>query len=189
MIRFKIQFVYFCLKPNTMRKSLFLLLALSFLTSSCDDGDIITLDLDFNKVLALCGDENSTNYVIYTLKDDADESITLLFPVNDTNNLIFNPTETPHSGSFAINNNTVKFNYRTYNGDPLQLICQEIPSSSVDIIKDYVAENGTVYYTSTFEDENGVRTVTVEFTIEDLDLDILSSTNELLGTYTYSFTL
>ena len=88
-----------------------------------------------------------------------------------------------------INNNTVKFNYRTYNGDPLQLICQEIPSSSVDIIKDYVAENGTVYYTSTFEDENGVRTVTVEFTIEDLDLDILSSTNELLGTYTYSFTL
>ena len=172
-----------------MRKSFFLLFIAIFTITSCDDGDIITVDLEFNKTLTLCGDENSTNYVIYTLKDGADESLTLLFPVNATNNLIFNPTETPHSGSFNIDNNSVKFNYRTYNGNPLELICQEIPSSSVDIINDYEAESGTVNYTSKYEDNDGVRTVTVEFTIEDLDLDILNSTQEVLGTYTWSFTL
>jgi len=159
------------------------------MTMSCNDGDIITIDLEFDKELALCGDENSANYVIYDVKNDPNESLTLLFPVNTANNLIFNPVDNPHVGSFTINNSTVKFNYRTYNGDPLELICQEIPSSSVDIIKDYAAENGTVKYTSTFEDDNGIRTVTIEFTIENLDLDILNSTNEILGTYTYSFTL
>lgn len=172
-----------------MRKSFFILLATIFTITSCDDGDIITVDLEFDKNLKLCGDENSTNYVIYALKEGANESLTLLFPSNTENNLIFNPTETPYSGSFNINNNTVKFNYRTYNGDPEEMICQEIPSSTVSIIRDYEAENGTVYYTTTYEDDSGVRTVTVEFTIENLDLDILNSTNEFLGTYTYSFTL
>ena len=172
-----------------MRKSFLILLVTIFTITSCDDGDIITIDLEFDKTLKLCGDENSTNYVIYALKEGANESLTLLFPVNTENNLIFNPTETPYSGSFNINNNTVKFNYRTYNGDPEEMICQEIPSSSVDIIKDSIAESGTVNYTSTFEDDNGVRTVTVEFTIENLDLDTLNSTNEELGTYTWSFDL
>lgn len=172
-----------------MRKSFFLLLVTIFTITSCDDGDIITVDLEFDKTLTLCGDENSANYVIYTLKDGADESLTLLFPVNATNNLIFNPVDNPHTGSFDINNSTVKFNYRTYNGDPLELICQEIPSSSVNIIKDLEAERGTVYYTSTYEDVTGIRTVTVEFTIENLDLDILNSTEEVLGTYTNLITL
>ncbi|MCK0109885.1 hypothetical protein MWU58_11320 [Flavobacteriaceae bacterium S0825] len=172
-----------------MRKSFFILLATIFTITSCDDGDIITVDLEFDKTLALCGNENSANYVIYDIKTDTNESLTLLFPVNDANKLIFNPIDNPHSGSFNIDNNTVKFNYRTYNGDPEEMICQEIPSSTVSIIRDYEAENGTVYYTTTYEDDLGVRTVTVEFTIENLDLDILNSTNEFLGTYTYTFTL
>ncbi|WP_347921681.1 hypothetical protein [Pontimicrobium sp. SW4] len=172
-----------------MRKSFFLLLAVIFIITSCDDGDIITIDLEFDKNLKLCGGENSENYVIYALKENANESLTLLFPVNAENNLIFKPTETPHSGSFNINNSTIRFNYRTYNGDPEELICQEIPSSSIDIIKDYEANSGRVNYTSTFEDDAGTRTVTIEFSIENLDLDVLNSTNEVLGTYTWSFTL
>jgi len=172
-----------------MRKSFFLLIIAIFIITSCDDGDIITVDLEFDKVLDLCGDENSANYVIYDIKTDPNESLTLLFPVNEANKLIFNPIDNPHSGSFNIDNNSIKFNYRAYNGDPLELICQEIPSSTIDIIKDYAAQSGTVYYTSTFEDDLGIRTVTVEFTIENLDLDILNSTNEVLGTYTHTITL
>lgn len=172
-----------------MRKSLFLLFISIFTITSCDDGDIIIIDLEFDKILSLCGDVNSSNYVIYDTKNDPDESLTLLFPVNDSNNLIFNPIDNPHIGSFNINNNTVKFNYRTYNGNPLELICQEIPSSSVTIIKDYEATNGIIDYTSTYIDDAGIRTVTVEFTVSDLDLDVLNSTEEVLGTYTWSFTL
>jgi len=172
-----------------MRKSLFILFISVFTITSCDDGDIITIDLEFDKELALCGDVNSSNYVIYDVKNDPDESLTLLFPVNDANNLIFNTVDNPHTGSLTINNSTVKFNYRTYNGDPLELICQDIPSSSVTITNDYVATNGMVDYTSTYVDDAGIRTVTVEFTVFDLDLDILNSTEEILGTYIWSFSL
>lgn len=172
-----------------MRKSLFILFISIFTITSCDDGDIITIDLDFDKELALCGDVNSSNYVIYDIKSDPDESLTLLFPVNDTNNLIFNPVDDMHTGTLTINNSSVTFNYRTYNGDPLELICQDIPSSTVTITNDYVATNGIVDYTSTYVDDAGIRTITVVFTISDLNLDILNSTEEVLGTYTWSFTL
>lgn len=169
-----------------MRKLIFLFLIACFSFISCDDGDVITLDLTFDQELDMCG--NGVNYVVYDTKTDPYESLTLLFPVNDTNNLIFSPVNNPHTGSMSISN-SVKFNYRIYNGNPLGLICQEIPSSEVTITKDYAAENGIIYYTSTYEDVDNIRTVTVTFTIEDLDLDILNSTEETLGTYVWSFPL
>lgn len=171
-----------------MRK-LFFLFTISFLMIlSCDDGDIITINLDFDKELNLC--ENGLNYVIYDTRDDPHESLTLLFPVNDTNNLIFDPLDTPHSGSFTINNSSVKFNYRTYDADPVgELICEEIPSSTVNIIKDYVAQSGTVNYTTTYEDVDGRRYITVTFTITGLDIEILNSTEEYLGTYKWDYEL
>ncbi len=172
-----------------MRQSFFALLCFCLLLQSCNDGDVITVELTFDQILERCGDENSENYVIYDTKVDPNESLTLLFPVSSTNNLIFNPINNPHTGNFNIDGSSVRFNYRTYNGDPSELICQEIPSSSVTIIEDYIAESGLVTYTSTFIDADGTRTVTVEFTITNLDLDILNSTFEFLGTYTWSFPL
>ena len=71
----------------------------------------------------------------------------------------------------------------------MELICNDLPSSSVNIIRDYEAQTGTVNYTSEYVDDAGVRTVTVAFSITNLDLDILNSTLEELGTYTYSFAL
>ncbi len=144
-----------------MRKSFFILLALSFLISSCDDGDIITVDLEFDKTLTLCGDENSTNYVLYTIKDDPYESLTLLFPVSEAGT-IFNPTTNGEEKTITINGSTKKFNYRTYDANPEnELICQEIPGSSVSIIKDYPATSGAeAKFTSTFvdDDNDGVPT-------------------------------
>ncbi|MBN4057935.1 hypothetical protein JYT34_00660 [Olleya sp. AH-315-K02] len=172
-----------------MRYSFFVLLSVCLFFQSCNDGDIITIALEFDQQLELCGDENSENYVVYDTKIDPNESLTLLFPGSSTNDLIFNPINNPHTGSFNINGSSVRFNYRTYDGDPSEQICQEIPSSTVNIIEDYVAESGLVTYTSTFVDDNGTRTVTVEFSIANLDLDILNSTFEFLGTYTTSFQL
>lgn len=172
-----------------MRHSFFVLLSLSLLLNSCNDGDVITVELEFDKILALCGDEDSANYVIFDTKEDPYESLTLLFPGTSANDLIFNPPSSPYEGSFSVNQNSIRFNYRTYDGDPLDLICQEIPSSTVNIIEDFEASNGEVNFTSTFVDIDGIRTVTVEFTITNLDLDILNSTLEFLGTYTTSFSL
>ncbi len=157
--------------------------------SSCNDGDILTVNLEFDKELSLCGDENSNNYVIYDTKTDPNESLTFLFPVSSANNLIFKPVDNPHTGDLDINNSSIKFNYRIYDGDPSGLICQEIPSSTVNITKDYTAEDGTIEYISTYEDVDGVRTVTITFNITILDLDVINTTNGVLGTYTHSFSL
>jgi hypothetical protein len=169
-----------------MHRLFLLLFSFSLMLTSCSDGDIITVDLEFSKILYLCGDENSANYVIYDVKNSPDESLTLLFTGSDTNDLIFKPEVTPYEGAFGIST-TTKFNYRTYDGDPLELICQEIPSSAVNIIKDYPASSGTVEFSSIFEDVDNTRTVTVTFKITNTDLEILNADDIELGSYTHSY--
>ncbi len=137
-----------------MKKLSVLLLVLNVVLFSCDDGDIITLQLDFDKVLELCGDENADNYVIYDIREDPYESLTFLFSVNTTSNNVFDPPETPFEASFTISTTGNLFNYRTYDGDPSGLICQEIPASDVNIIEDYAASSGTVETVSTFVDDD-----------------------------------
>jgi len=137
-----------------MRKFFCVLLSVGLSLLSCNDGDIINIDLDFDKILSLCGDENSTNYVIYDINTDPNESLILLFPTSSSNDLIFNPPNTPHVGSFNINGTSIRFNYRTYTGDPSGLICEDIPDATVNIIEDYEALSGTVNYTTTFVDDD-----------------------------------
>ena len=141
-----------------MRKLSVLLFTCIFLMTSCNDGNIITVELDFDQVLSLCGNTESDNYVIYDIKTDPNESLTLLFPSNSTTDKIFNPSTTPYTYELAINNTSVRFNYRTYNGDPSGLICEEIPDADVSIIEDYPAQGGTVMTETTFvdDDEDGI---------------------------------
>jgi hypothetical protein len=166
-----------------MRKLLLVVFPVLILTS-CNDGDILEIALAFDQELSLCGDLNSANgqitnenYVVYDTKNDPNESLTLLFPTGTTNNLIFNPATSPHITTFTINGASIRFNYRTYDGNPLELICQEIPSSSVNIIDDFSASNGLVTATSTFidDDNDGVPTLLEDINgngnLEDDDTD------------------
>jgi len=137
-----------------MRKLSVLIFCCVFLVTSCDDGDIITIELDFDKVLALCGDTESDNYVVYDIKTDPNESLTLLFPSNSTTDKIFNPSTTPYSYNLTINNTSVRFNYRTYDGDPSGLICEEIPDADVSIIEDYFSSGGNVTTETIFIDDD-----------------------------------
>jgi len=136
-----------------MRKLSVLIFCCVFLITSCDDGDVITVELEFDQVLSLCGDTESENYVVYDIKTDPNESLTLLFPSNSTTDKIFNPSTTPYDYEFDISS-SVKFNYRTYNGNPSGLICEEIPASDVSIIEDYSAEGGTVETQTSFVDDD-----------------------------------
>jgi len=63
-----------------MRQSFFAILSFCLLFQSCNDGDIILVELEFDQELLLCGDLNSANYVIYDTRIDPFESLTLLFP-------------------------------------------------------------------------------------------------------------
>ena len=75
-----------------MRSLLILLFCCNFLLS-CDDGDVLNVELDFDKNLTLCGDAASTNYILYDTKEDPSESLTLLFPNNAQAANYFNPEE------------------------------------------------------------------------------------------------
>jgi len=146
-----------------MRKLFYILLSLSLLTFyTCDDGDIITVEFDFDKTLELCREGNinnfvnGDNYVLYDTRNDPFESLILLFPYSTSNEAIFNPTEANTETELTVNGTSIVFNYRTYDGDPSDLICQDIPGSSTNILNDYSAASGArVSFLSTFTDDDG----------------------------------
>ena len=57
---------------------IFLVLIFScFVLFSCNDGDVISVELDFDKSLTLCGDETTSNYILYDTKTTPFESLML----------------------------------------------------------------------------------------------------------------
>jgi hypothetical protein len=116
---------------------------------SCDDGDIIVDDLDFPETLEYC--EGVTDLIIYTIKDDPYESLSIKLPNTDVENLT-TLTEVNPTTSLSANNT---FNYRSYNGDPSAIFCNSLPPTSPTIINSYEATEGTVIFNTTLtEDDN-----------------------------------
>lgn len=149
-----------------MRKFIYLFCAV-LLVTNCNDGDVLEVGLEFDETLSLCN-QSTTTYLVYNTKLDPSESLSLLFPRNATTDLIFNPLATPYEYFFDINGSTVRFNYRTYNGNPENLLCQLVPDPTTNIINDYEATSGRVDTVTTFtdDDEDGIPT-----SVEDLNLD------------------
>jgi hypothetical protein len=172
-----------------MRKLSVLLVMFAITLFSCGDGDVIEFELDFDQDLELCGDINSENYLVYDVKTDPNESLILLFPGTTANDLIFYPQESPTEGSITINGSSNRFNYRLYNGDPLEIICQDIPSSEVSVTTDYESSGGSINYVTTFVDDEGTRTVTTIFTVSNTDIEVLTLDSFSIGTFTHSYTI
>ncbi len=132
-----------------MRKSFSFLLCLSLLCiSSCNDGDVITVEFDFDNEFKACG---TTDLIFYKTKKDPSESLSIvinsltlddILKVNDEN--IF---ETSKSGNF---------NYITYSNAtlPTDLFCSDIPSSDIKIINDYPSAATAAIKTVLTEDDN-----------------------------------
>jgi len=142
---------------NSKRKMrLFIrLLLCSILVSSCDDGDIVDVNLDaFDQVLERC-EETSEQFLIYNINEGNTESLTLLFPSNGNTREIFNPSENGQVLSLTIDQTSNRFNYRTYNGNPESLICNLLADPGTTIVNDYeAATSATVFFTSVFEDDD-----------------------------------
>jgi len=151
----KLLILLFLFKNTAMRNILYIFI-IGLITFSCDDGDIFEVELLFDQELELCGDENSAEYLLYDTKEDPSESLTLKFPVSTANNRIFNPID--NSGTpyiLTINGSTRAFNYRTYNGNPEDLICQIIPEPGTTITNDFPAASGAeVEFISIYEDDD-----------------------------------
>ena len=141
-------------------RSLLVLFFCCNLLLSCDDGDVLDVQLDFDKNLTLCGDLQSTNYILFDTKNDPNESLELLFPNNALAQSILIPEISGTMETMSLNSN-VRFIYRTYSADPITYICQDIPDANVSVNQNYEANVGTANFMSTFEDDDndGIPTV------------------------------
>jgi hypothetical protein len=140
----------FLLKINSNMRCLYILFCFVFLTA-CDDGDILTVELEFDSSLEIC-DNIISEYVVFNTRTDPNESLSLVFPRIQDNILIFNPVVTPYIRTLPIDNSSVFFNYRTYNQEPV--FCNSIPNSDIVIIDDYQGTGGSVTITTTYEDSD-----------------------------------
>ena len=134
-----------------MRKVIFVLTLISlFFQSSCDDGDIITVEFDFDDTFAL---ETCNDLVFYKTKSDPSESLS--FVVKDVD---FEDLFALQAGEILeITSNSNTFNYRTYSNEtlPSGLFCSPIPPSEVKIKEDYESSNNEAIFTTTLvEDDN-----------------------------------
>ena len=143
-----------------MRK-IYSVLVVFFLLLSCDDGDIITVQLEFGDTFETCGE-----LVVYKTKTDPDESLSLQITktpavtleslleteIDPANPLFVNLVEaTPQfSGSETI------FNYRTYGSTiPNNLFCNDVPPANLNITQDYVSNGVNAEFLITLIEDDG----------------------------------
>jgi len=136
--------------------------------TSCDDGDIIINNFDFeDDTLSSC-DKEGTAKVLYIINnDDVFETISLQ-ATNTSFSALSNvlTTDTINDISFNLTS-TNKLTYRTYDGTiPTTYFCSDIPPSNPKVNEEFVSVGGTVkisttriYLDSTDSDGDGIKDV------------------------------
>jgi len=142
-----------------MRRLFFVFSALILLPlNSCDDGDIITFELDFEDTFEAC--DGGDDLVFYKTKNDPSESLSLkLSNVNLSDILKVDDATGIFEKIYTIST-TNPFNYRTYSNTnlPSDLFCNVIPNSDVNITKDIESTSGsaTLKTILTEDDNDGI---------------------------------
>lgn len=151
-----------------MRKLFFAFLVLVFVPlNSCDDGDIIDFELDFENTFQVCSGETSTGQstlVFYKTKNDPSESISVQVNGLDLED-IFEVDENGEYENTSSISSSAPLNYRTYSNTtlPSNLFCNVVPNSEVNIKNDDVSTSGQVIITNVLvEDDNDDITAELE---------------------------
>ena len=144
----------FLLKIESMIRRFFILCCFAFLTT-CDDGDILTVDLEFDQELDQC-DNFEDSHLVYDTREDPNEALLLIFPKSTTNDALFTFATTEGAPEeLTINEGTIRFIYRTYNRElTSDDICAVVSPSDLTIREDYEARSGTVFVTTTILDDD-----------------------------------
>jgi len=129
-----------------MRKFLIICFCLGMV--ACNDGDIITVELDFEDTFDQCGE-----LVFYKTKDDPSESLSIAFNSISTINSFLNVDA---DGIYVSGNLACVFNYRTFSASlPSDYFCNDIPPASVTIISDEESDGSSAIITTVLiEDDN-----------------------------------
>ncbi|PWI31660.1 hypothetical protein DI383_03045 [Flavobacteriaceae bacterium LYZ1037] len=136
-------------------------LSIMLLIFSCDDGDIIIVQLDFDDTFEACGE-----LVFYNIRENPAESISLqisspaitlddLFEVEPISNGSLLVELVNDSIPGTIDGVTNLFNYRSYNSISGNLFCNDVPPSDLQITDDQSSSSGNYLITTTYsEDDN-----------------------------------
>lgn len=163
-------------------KNLFSILFILFLFLGCDDGDIFTVEFDFEDTFNSCGE-----LIFYKIKSDPAESFSIQLTSPETtlddivsfsfedSDQVYAIVDNPEL-TFTINGNSNRFIYRRYNTITNDYFCNDIPPAEVEILEDNESSGGSVIISTTLvEDDNDG--IPAEFEDENLDGDNNPSTN------------
>ncbi|NRD22581.1 hypothetical protein HNV10_04975 [Winogradskyella litoriviva] len=155
MKRYNFTNLLFLFKIESMIRRFFIIFCLVFLTT-CDDGDILSIDLDFEGELERC-ENDIDSYVIYDTRENPNEALLLIIERDDTNELLFTkPTMVGSPTELTITDGgDTQFIYRSYSraiesGE----LCEVIPPDDLVVIENYPAPSGTVKVTATVVDDD-----------------------------------
>lgn len=146
-----------------MRK-LFVLFLFTLGFTSCDDGDIITTELEFDDTFEACGE-----LVLFKTKSDPNESLslqitspiitieTLIQTEVDPDNDLLVVLETTESAEIAIGTNN-QFNFRSYTNAPINLFCNDVPPTNVLVTEDFFSVSGIAQFITELveDDDDGI---------------------------------
>jgi hypothetical protein len=133
-----------------MRKLFFILSTLCIIgLTSCNDGDIITVEFDFEDTFKACGE---TDLLFYKTKNDPSESLSVLIS-NYSLEEILNVED---DNTFNATKTNVALIYRTYSNTslPNDLFCNEIPNADIIITQNDEGTCSAVINTILIEDDN-----------------------------------
>lgn len=135
------------MKIHLMKKfTALLLLALMFL--NCDDGEIDTVQLNFqDQPVQQCGE-----YVFYVLSADRTEA--LIINVTSTTNVLTNTENSPQN--FTINNGTNRVVYRLFDAPVTgaEYFCNTIPPTEPRVLEEWTAPSGIVEISVVLEEDD-----------------------------------
>jgi hypothetical protein len=134
-----------------MRK-LVLLILIPLLFQSCNDGDIIVTNFDFEDAqLQQCGD--TSNVVFFKINPQVNESISLLIP---TSQELFKETGTQ---TFNLSSTGSIVNYRGFDDSVTSsYFCNPVPATSPGVVLEYIGTSGIANLISetTLDDFDGI---------------------------------
>ena len=152
-----------------MRKLFFIFIIFSLLFS-CNDGEIIVTDFNFETSnLNNCGGPGA--YIFYNINNSLSaESISLIL---ETSDILFFESGTVE---YVLNGNTYVVDYRKYDGDITDsYFCSNIPPTSPGVSIEYLGASGIALLTTivTRDDEDGIE--------EDLESNLDTDNDGLLN--------
>jgi len=151
MERYNFTNLLFLFKIEAMKRPFYIILCL-VLFASCDDGDIFTVDLEFDELLERC-DNFEDSYIVYDTREDPNEALILVMPKDEANEILFT-TATEMTAERTIPSQ-VQFYYYKYNNTVSNgELCDVVTDPSLVVIEDNEATAGTVYINTNIVDDD-----------------------------------